>query len=112
TRRARGRRLGELVDPLLEELLISLQIRQFIGARRGKARQQRNRSSCPTNRRHASDIPLPGHRPSPLTRHPATREGRRNNSRAIIRSHLGRSSAVWCSRGVFVAALPERNTTL
>ena len=38
--RARRRRLRELIDPLLEELLIGPQIRQLISAHRGKARQQ------------------------------------------------------------------------
>ena len=62
---ARRRRLRELVDPFLEELLIGPQIRQLIGVRRAKASQQRNRGAQPADRRHAADIPLLGHRDPP-----------------------------------------------
>ena len=64
-RRSRRRRLRELIDPFLEELLIGPQIRQFIGAHRRKASQQHNRDAQPADRRHAADIPLPGHRRPP-----------------------------------------------
>src|ERR1700737_3122502 len=66
------RRLRELIDPFLEELLIGPQIRQLIGARRGKASKQSNGGAQPADRRHVADIPLRGHRSSLLARPPAT----------------------------------------
>ena len=110
----RRRRLRELIDPFLEELLIGPQIRQLIGARRGKASQQRNR--C-----HAADIPHSGHRspyriivsrflPVRLTRGCGSLEiGRPPLSRATISRRRPRSSALFDFRGVFVAAWPGCN---
>src|ERR1700730_3848991 len=66
-------RLRELSDPFLEELLIGPQIRQLVGSRRRRTRQQHTRNSQTTNCRRAGKIPLPGHRSSLSTRHPATR---------------------------------------
>ena len=53
--------LGELVNAALQQLLISAKIRQFISARRRKARQQGNRRGQPSQRRSPADIPLSGH---------------------------------------------------
>ena len=46
-------RLGELINPLLQELLIGTQIRQLICRRRTRARQQRECRGEPANHRKA-----------------------------------------------------------
>jgi hypothetical protein len=46
----------------LKEFLIGPQIRQLIGAHRGKASQQCDRGAQSADRRHAADIPFSDHR--------------------------------------------------
>ena len=48
-------------DPFLKQLLIGPQIRQLIGAHRGKASQQCDRGAQPADRRHAADFSLSDH---------------------------------------------------
>ena len=60
------RRLGELIDPLLQKLLIGAQIRQFVGARRRKTRQQRDRRGEPADRRKGANSRHSGHRDPPI----------------------------------------------
>src|SRR4029077_14585039 len=104
-----------------EKLLIGPQIRQLIGARRGKARQQRDRSTQPADRRHAAAIPLSAHcSPYRIIRvllpHCSVNQKLRQPedsspalSRAKITKRRLRSSALCDFRGVFVAAWPDCN---
>ena len=57
----RDGRLRQLVEATLQELLIGAQIRQLVGLGRRQARQQRDRSGQPAQRRDRADSPLSAH---------------------------------------------------
>ena len=52
---------SEVVEPALEKLLISTEIRQLIGAGRRKAHQQCGRRDQATDRRYLRECSLSGH---------------------------------------------------
>jgi hypothetical protein len=56
-----SRRLSQLVEPALQQLLIGAQFRELIGIRRRQARQQRHRCGKPADRRQGGYCPVFGH---------------------------------------------------
>src|ERR1700730_12635151 len=103
----RGTGLRQLVDAALEELLVSAQIRELIGARGRQSGQQGDRGGKPAKRRHRADIPLSDHC-SPKTSKVTHGEETRPSHPMILR--VSRQSSLACSTlGVFVASWPSCN---
>src|SRR5262249_29317946 len=100
---SRRRGLGELIDPLLEELLIGPQIRQLVSSSRGGARDQRDGGDGPADRRYAEVTPIAGHRSS-LFKSAGYPKCGAPFCEAMILNRGERSSALYCPRGVFIAA--------